>query len=188
MNKYIFDIRSLSQTDFRHYYENMTYLRRERVSRLKIKEDKIRTVSGEMLVKKHFGEDTVIDIDNNGKPFLKNKKGDFSISHSGNFVLVAVSDERIGADIECIRPVNENIIKKICTQEEADYVINAEAEEKNIRLLLIWTFKEAYFKYLGTGLGNFQSVSYFDENIKKEQGICENYVYHIIYSIAPYGG
>ncbi len=183
MNKYIFDIRFLTGKDFEHYFENMTGLRRERVSRLKLKEDKFRTVSGEMLVKKHFGEDAVIGIGEKGKPFLENKKGEFSLSHSGNFVLLAVSDEKIGADIECIRPVNKNIIKKICTLKEAEFVENAQGEEKNIRLLLIWTFKEAYFKYLGTGLGDFQSVSYFDESIKREQGITENFVYHIIYSV-----
>ncbi len=183
MNKYIFDIRSLSEKDYNYYFENMTKLRRERVSRLKFNEDKLRTVAGEMLIKKHFGEDSKINIGNKGKPYLENKKGEFSVSHSGNYVLLAASDKKIGADIECIRNVNSNIINKICTLEEARFVNSADGDEKNIRLLLIWTFKEAYFKYLGTGLGDFHSVSYFDENIKREQLVTDKYVYHIIHSL-----
>lgn len=183
MNKYIFNICSFEQKDFDYYFENMSALRRERVSRLKLNDDKKRTLSGEMLIKKHFGDDAIIEIGDKGKPYLKNKKGEFSVSHSGDYVLLAVSDEKIGADIECIREINENITKKICTPEEAEFVNSSKGTDKNLRLLLIWTFKEAFFKYLGTGLGDFKTVSYFDENIKREQYICDDYVYHIIYSI-----
>ncbi|MBE7021032.1 MAG: 4'-phosphopantetheinyl transferase superfamily protein [Ruminococcaceae bacterium] len=183
MIKYIFDIKDLSEADYKHYLENMADLRRKKVSRLKLKADKYRTVSGEMLVKQHFGEDSIIEIGEKGKPFLVNKKGEFSVSHSGSYVLLSVSDEKTGADIECIRPLRESLIKKICTPEEAVYVEASDEFDKNIRLLLIWTFKEAYFKYLGTGIGNFKSVSYFDESIKREKKVTESFVYHIIYSI-----
>lgn len=182
MNKYIYDIKDLTLTDYTHYFNNMSTLRRDKVSRLKFDENKKQTVAGEMLVKKHYGEDSVIDISNLKKPYLTNKKGEFSISHSKNYVLVAVNDTYVGADIEVIRDVNLNIIKKVCNKKEEEYVLNGiDSKEKNIRLLEIWTFKEAYFKYLGTGIKNLKSADYFDENIKREKYICDEYIYHIVY-------
>ena len=181
MNKYIFNINDLSREDFDFYYNNMSDLRREKVSRLKLDCDKLRTVTGEMLVKKHFGNDSVIDIGKSGKPFLVNKKGEFSISHSGDYVLVAVSDTPVGADIEIIRNIRSSVINKVCNTYEKEYINKGVNEkEKTLRFFEIWTFKEAYFKLQGTGITDFLTVSYFDEDIKREKIITDDYVIHIV--------
>ena len=181
MNKYFFNIKNLTEEDYNFYYDNMTDLRREKVSRLKLTSDKLRTVTGEMLVKKHFGNDSIIDVGKFGKPFISNKNGEFSISHSEDMVLVAVSDAPVGADIEKIRKINPSVIRKICNNEEAAYINSGKTDyEKNIRLLEIWTFKEAYFKFKGTGITDFLKVSCFDENIKREKIITKDYVIHIV--------
>ena len=181
MNKYIFNINDLSEDEFEYYYNNMTALRREKVSRLKLKDDKLRTVTGEMLVKKHFGNDSVIDIDEKGKPFILNKKGEFSISHSGEYAVACVNDTPVGIDIEKIRGINPSVIRKLCNEKEAIYIKEGvDDKEKNIRLLEIWTFKEAFFKMKGTGITDFLSVDYFDEKIKREKVITNDYVMHIV--------
>ena len=181
MNNYIFDISRLTKKDYDFYYSLMSFSRKKRVDKLRKAEDKKSTVLGEMLVKKHYGNDSYIDCDKNGKPYLKNKKGFFSISHSKGLVLVSASDKNIGADIEKIRNVNLNVIKKVCTDREKEYVLNGNTEEeRNIRFLEIWTFKEAYFKFTGTGITNFLSVDYFDERIIRKKVITEEYIYHTV--------
>lgn len=182
MNNYISDIKDLREEDYKYYYESMSESRKNRVDRLKNIQDKKSTVLGEMLVKKHFGEDSIIEYGKKGKPFLENKKGYFSVSHSKGIVLVSACEKNIGADIEKIRVVKPTVIKKICNSKETEYVLNGKDDkEKNIRLLEIWTFKEAYFKNIGTGITDFLSVDYFDENIKRKKEITDDYVIHIVY-------
>ncbi len=181
MISYIFDISDFEKKDYDLYYSLMTDSRKKRVDKLKNLSDKKSTVCGEMLVKKHYGPDSVIEYDNRGKPYLKNKKGFFSISHSKGLVAVAVSDNPVGLDIERIRNINFNIIKKVCTDSEKEYVLNGgNKEEQNIRLIEIWTFKEAYFKYMGTGITDFLSVDYFNEKIIRKKVITKEYIYHIV--------
>ncbi|MBE7013702.1 MAG: 4'-phosphopantetheinyl transferase superfamily protein [Ruminococcaceae bacterium] len=181
MNSYISDIADLENKDYKLYYSLMSESRKKRVDKLKNLNDKKSTVLGEMLVKKHFGIDSIIEYDNRGKPFLVNKDGFFSVSHSKGLVGVLVSDCQVGIDIERIRKVNLNIIKKVCTPKEKEYVQSGkDEEEKNLRLLEIWTFKEAYFKYLGTGITDFLSVDYFNDKIKRKKVITKEYIYHIV--------
>ena len=179
MDCYIFDISDFKKRDYDLYYSLMSDSRR--VDKLKNIADKKSTVLWEMLVKKHFGIDSIIEYDNKGKPFLVNKEGFFSVSHSKGLVAVSVSDSAIGIDVERIRKLNLNIIKKVCNEREKEYVLNGKTDdEKTIRLIEIWTFKEAYFKYTGTGITDFLGVDYFDEKIIRKKVITKEYIYHIV--------
>jgi len=87
--------------------------------------------------------------DKNGRPRIEGEgRIDFSISHSGRFVACAVSDEeRVGVDIEKISR-DSNYLKI------ADRFLS-EAERKEVKnaddFARMWTRKEAYYKYLGSG-------------------------------------
>lgn len=85
-----------------------------------------------------------------GKPYVEGNPCYFSLSHSGETVVCAVSDKPIGVDVERIRPIDQGIAKKICTEEEFT-VLNriADQTEQNRFLLQIWTRKEAIFKIEG---------------------------------------
>lgn len=182
MNNFLCEIKDFSDYEYKCCYNSMSESRKNKVDRLRNVEDKKSTILGEMLVKNHFGWDSVIEYDEKGKPYLKNKEGFFSISHSKGLVLVSVSQTPVGVDLEKIRPVNFRIIKKVCNDKEKEYILNGKDEnEKKLRLLEIWTFKEAYFKYLGTGITNFLSVDYFDDKIKRKKEITNEYVMHIVY-------
>ena len=60
--------------------------------------------------------------------------------------ILAVSDEEIGIDIEMNRSVNEGIVSRCFTEDEAEFA--KQGEENYLR---IWTGKEAVLKFLGTG-------------------------------------
>ncbi|MDD5017716.1 MAG: 4'-phosphopantetheinyl transferase superfamily protein [Eubacteriales bacterium] len=88
-----------------------------------------------------------------GKPYLKSAEGVcFNISHSGCVAMCAVHDKPVGADIEHIRPVDDSLAKRIMSDEEWQAYQNAIGK---VRLFFkVWTLKEAYLKYGGTGISD----------------------------------
>lgn len=105
-----------------------------------------------------------------GRPIFKNSDLYFSSSHSKDIVVTAVDNKNIGIDIEKVREINLDLVKKVCTQREEEYVKAANTIlDQTIRFLEIWTAKEAYFKFCSTGIVNLKSVDCFSlsENIKR---------------------
>lgn len=82
-----------------------------------------------------------------GKPYLKNNEIYFNISHSGEYTILGLSSSEIGVDIEKIRPIKENVINKVCTDDEKKLIKNDED------FTLIWVKKESYVKWVGMGIG-----------------------------------
>ena len=91
-------------------------------------------------------------IDNNKKPL--SDKCFFNISHSKNYVIFSFNKEyEIGIDIECIKNVNDGIIKYISNQNELNYIYNND-NDKDVSFLEIWTAKESLLKCIGKGINN----------------------------------
>ncbi|MDO5156816.1 MAG: 4'-phosphopantetheinyl transferase superfamily protein [Eubacteriales bacterium] len=88
-----------------------------------------------------------------GKPALQNSDLDFSLSHSGNYAVLAVSDALVGIDVEHLRRDRLHIAKRFFYESEyRDIDRLSDEREKNIRFLEYWTMKEAYVKRAGKGL------------------------------------
>lgn len=115
---------------------------------LKNKEDALRSLGVAVLLKEvlNLTEKDIL-IDENGKPFTNNKNVKFSISHSGEYVVLAVSDAEVGLDIERIDEGRKNPLKKALTDREFKWV-NGEIE----KFVTVWTLKEALSKTIGVGL------------------------------------
>ncbi|MDO4763565.1 MAG: 4'-phosphopantetheinyl transferase superfamily protein [Flavobacteriaceae bacterium] len=79
----------------------------------------------------------------NGEPYLNPADRHISISHSFPFAVVAVSDEKIGIDLEEIQPKLEKIKNKYLYKTEYDWI---EEENELEYLTLIWSIKEALYK------------------------------------------
>lgn len=108
-----------------------------------------------------------------GKPYIKNNPIYFNISHSGDYIVVIVSDRECGIDIEKIRPIKKSIIDKVCLDSEKELI----CDDKSFTLM--WTKKEAYSKY--TGLG----YAYGFKNIDTTK-ILINTIYFLDYIISFY--
>ena len=107
-----------------------------------------KNTSTKELLKKVMQELNINDeiiFNDNGKPYFKNSSFYFNISHSGNYIVLAISDKEIGVDIEKIK-MNEKVAKKICTESELKQIKTKDDFTK------IWVMKESYVKYLGIGL------------------------------------
>ncbi|HKZ64908.1 MAG TPA: 4'-phosphopantetheinyl transferase superfamily protein [Chitinophagaceae bacterium] len=94
----------------------------------------------------------LIQIADTRKPFLLNEQYHFSISHCGDYAAAIVSkDNRVGIDIEI--PV-EKIIriknKFLNNDEKRKWFINELSPDPGI-LTLLWSCKEAVFKWYGDG-------------------------------------
>ena len=74
---------------------------------------------------------------------------DFSISHSGSFAAVIISESSCGIDIEAYRPLTSGVESKMLTKKELEeYGAIDDIREKEAYLIRKWTKKEAIFKSL----------------------------------------
>ena len=85
-------------------------------------------------------------ISQNGKPYLERGEH-FSLSHSGEYAICAVSQSEIGVDIQKITEVSEKAVKRFCTESELKFLEkSADRPRDTIRL---WALKESYLKASG---------------------------------------
>ena len=86
------------------------------------------------------------------KPFLPNEQYHFSLSHCINFAAALVSQtHRVGVDIEVITSRVHKIKGKFLHPTELAFV-NKHPEATQTRLLtLLWSVKEAMYKWWGNG-------------------------------------
>lgn len=89
-----------------------------------------------------------------GKPFHEGFNGKyFNISHSGAWVVVAVSDTIVGVDVEKIKKVPEGVAVRFFSMPENEMLQHAENEtEKADIFFTLWTLKESFLKATGKGL------------------------------------
>lgn len=75
----------------------------------------------------------------------------FSLSHSGNFAAVAVSQNPVGIDIErCNKErFTPALAKRIVTAYEGEMIESLEEAARRTELNALWTKKEAIFKFVG---------------------------------------
>ncbi len=104
---------------------------------------------------KHFNfDDSCEEIIFNefGKPYYKNKKLYFNISHSNNVILVGVSDTELGVDIECIKDYKRIIEKKMFNKEELLFLNSLDYDNRLDVFFERWTKIEAWTKYNGLSI------------------------------------
>ncbi len=103
-----------------------------------------------------LGKDTSLWREN-GKPFAKDCF--IGVTHTDDFILVAVADFDFGIDCENLNRLvskRDRIVDKYFTENERAYI-----NDDNARFLEIWVKKEAYTKYTGEGLGGMGKVDVF---------------------------
>lgn len=83
-----------------------------------------------------------------GKPYFKNSRINFNLSHSGNGVICGFSINSLGVDIEKLSSIDIDCFEDVFTYEEFE-IIKKEGEEKFFNF---WTQKEAISKEIGKGL------------------------------------
>ena len=159
----------------------MSEKKKARIDGFRYTDDKKRSVVGEMLIKKAVSHITGVSSEeislrttSNGKPYIEDSDIHFNISHCQDWVVCAIHNTPIGIDIEKIRPINLKIAKRFFTAEEQNYVFSRIPKEEDFdktadsdmlkRFFEVWTGKEAYLKYKGTGITDSLNTLSVNEN------------------------
>ncbi|MCR5149614.1 MAG: 4'-phosphopantetheinyl transferase superfamily protein [Clostridiales bacterium] len=123
--------------------------RMKKYERLNKNEDKLRCFGAGALISRFVTRDEKsICFNRYGKPYAPAGPF-FSISHSGDYVVLAVdTDREIGIDIQIMKESRLKAANKVFCTEEMRY-LNCEDEIR--RFYTLWTLKESVMKYLGTG-------------------------------------
>ena len=159
---YIADVSSL---DIEKHLGEVSEYRREKVLRAQKPDSKRRLLGAELLLNIAVPNHPPYRISGRGKPYFECGNPCFSLSHSGKYVLCAVSDKIIGADIEAPRENSAALAERFFTENEADAVLNAEDPDEEFCRL--WVIKESYMKATGEGfacpLNSFEAVDKIGE-------------------------
>lgn len=81
-----------------------------------------------------------------GKPYICHVPWHYNLSHSGDYVALAVSDAPVGIDIQQMKPYSEALVKRFFSEGEQQSVMGMTL------FYTLWCRKEAYGKLKGTGL------------------------------------
>ncbi len=178
MKIYYKKLENFAAEEFDRYFQMMDEGRKTAVLRMRIENDRRRSVLGEMLARKGISalcgcmeENITFARTEKGKPLCTSNEVFFNVSHCNNTVVCAVDDQNVGIDIEAIRNVEMQITRIACTENDREFIFG----QKNVdiadvkptddifeRIFTVWTAKEAYFKFIGIGIVGMRSVSYAD--------------------------
>ena len=124
-----------------------------------------------------------------GKPFFVERRDiHFSISHAGEYILIAIGSEPLGVDIEQRRVISyEKIGRRIMTDPE--YEAFLEREDCEAEFYRKWVLMESYVKW--TGLGMFGEIKGLPMNGwgRRDKGTSDERMGHVpLYRRAVFRG
>ena len=172
--------------------EGLSRYRKEKLARISNPRAYARSLGAELLLMaalKDMGlsaaEPLEISCGEGGKPRIAGGP-EFSLSHSGERVLCALSDEAVGADLQQLRPYNPALARRFFTGAEAAWL--EEQRERDQAFSLLWSLKESYVKLLGSGIAGVHLDSFTvrvlsdgrawidGSNAKLWYAVCDGYV------------
>ena len=86
--------------------------------------------------------------DDMGKPYFSNCALHFNVSHSGEYLAIAVSEFPVGVDIQEPKNIKDGMFRKVVQTEEAVLI----GDDRQNDFLRLWTLKESFVKAEGKGL------------------------------------
>ncbi|MDQ2085440.1 hypothetical protein RBH29_03190 [Herbivorax sp. ANBcel31] len=108
----------------------------------------------------------------NGKPSINNNNFNISVSHSDNYIMGAISNNKIGCDVQRVNYSRKIIPKGFFTEDDMSYIffsIDYVTEYHKI-----WTRKESYFKL--NGRENCDSKINFSNS--NDVHLCNKFFFH----------
>ena len=153
MNIYVVDCTPwLADEKIKQALPYLDHNRRSRIRRLRVPLKRAQCVAAGLLLTHILGENGIaptLAYGENGKPHLSDRPDThFSITHSDKWVFLAVADCEIGIDAQMPRKVCPRLAARSTSPEELAWV----KEDTEPHFTRLWTMKEAYLKYTGTGL------------------------------------
>ena len=165
----------LGKKHFRFLLENVSVGQKEKALRYANEIDQIRSLLSSYL-KNQLSREELLE---NGKPYFLNGPY-FNISHSGRYVLMAVSTAEIGVDIEEIKNKDMSSLVRIFNEAEAKMI------KEHSDFYYLWCAKESLIKCMGLSVGKVREIPGLPLNgLKTYKGKdyeCKSFIYdkHIV--------
>ena len=165
---------------FRHkkvLLESVNEKQKEKALRYKNEIDQIRSLSSSYLMNSLSKEAILFNV--MGKPFFE-KGPFFNISHSGKYIVMAVSNKEIGVDIEEDVKKDMSMLVSIFNEAEAKML------KEHSDFYYLWCAKESLIKCMGSSINKIKEIPSLPLNgIKTFKGKdyqCQTFVYdkHIV--------
>jgi len=147
-------------TDWKSFLPFISKRRRRKISKYKHIEDKVLSLYGELMIRmglsKQLGlnhNELKFDFNEYGKPYCQiYTHMKFNLSHTRTCIIVCFSENKeVGVDVERLGDPPFEIMDFCFNKSEIDYINNSKVSK--IRSFFeIWTRKEAYLKWKGTGM------------------------------------
>ena len=172
----------INESIFRYLLRFVRREKQERMLKQKIKQNADNMLIGELLakvaIKKAFGIDIAkqeFSYNEHGKPYLLNYPDvHFNISHSGEYVVCAVSGMPVGIDIQKISEYNPAVARRVCNEKELKQI--EDSSDKASEFTKHWTQKEAVLKMHGTGITDGDIKDCLDNHTVKSERIEDYWV------------
>lgn len=143
--------------------EKVSEDRRKKILRLKNEKVKLRSLAAGTLLQYALCEKTGLSYEaakpfsvgcgENGKPYLTEyPEVHFNLSHSGDYVCCAVSDEPVGVDLQRKAAGQEGLAERFFTPAERRMLSGCGELERRELFFRMWSIKESYLKLTGEGL------------------------------------
>ena len=167
----------LGKKHFRFLLENVSVGQKEKALRYANEIDQIRSLLSSYL-KNQLSREELLKNEN-GKPYFLNGPY-FNISHSGRYVLMAVSTAEIGVDIEEIKNKDMSSLVRIFNEAEAKMI------KEHSDFYYLWCAKESLIKCMGLSVGKVREIPGLPLNgLKTYKGKdyqCKSFIYdkHIV--------
>lgn len=132
-----------------------------KAERFSFRDDRVRALLSRYLLRRKLGErlsrspgSLLLQTGAQGKPYLVGGEIEFNLSHSGNAIALAVSEDEVGIDIEQQRTFEdaEQLLETHFTRDENRWFRERPYTERTTAFLTLWTRKEALYKARGHGL------------------------------------
>lgn len=157
--RYAFSIKGLEADETFHTLTQLLSRERyDKMQRYHFEADKFRSLYASVLLhfalkKHHSVNEKELKIVKNeyGKPSLQEYPDiHFNVSHSGDWVICAVSDFAVGVDVEVTREHDMQIAKRFYAESEYESLLAS--RQPSDLFVTYWTLKESYVKAEGKGM------------------------------------
>lgn len=157
--------------------------RQQKIHNMKQEKSRKQSMGAGLLLQKvlalYHMEMSTLAVGEHGKPMVEGLQ--FNLSHSGNLVICAVSNQAVGCDVEMIRKAPKGVAERYFSESEKEYLNQFCGEDYDTAFFRLWTMKESYVKMTGEGMslpqGEYEivvgdSLDISSENMK---GSCYGY-------------
>lgn len=129
--------------------EKVNDQQKEKALRYKNELDQVRSLASSYLINKLSKEPLLFN--DMGKPFFE-KGPYFNVSHSGQYIVMAVSNKDIGVDIEENKEIDMSPLIRIFNEAEAKMI------KEHADFYYLWCAKESLIKCIGSSISRIKEI------------------------------